>query len=98
MNVVARRRMANQKTSIEILYDVGCAPVQLCCDCGHERGQEACHDDSSQGMRNMIVYHEHVAGLRMLKAGIQNNCRKGRENPRPWTQRIVSDVEPQHRE
>src|SRR5271156_1412815 len=96
LDVVAFRSMANEEAAVKIFDDVGSAPIELSGDGGHEGGEKAGHDDSAQGVRDVIVDDHHVAGFGMLQARIQNDRGERSENPGPGAQRVVCDVEPEN--
>ena len=84
--------------AIEVGDQVGRAPVQLRRNCGHECGQKSRNRNSAILVREMRVQHHHVTGLRMLQSGVQDDDRESGDNPRPRTDGIMRDVEPQDRE
>src|ERR1700733_12092456 len=96
VDVVAFAGMANEEAAVKIFNDVRRAPIQLSGDGGHEGGKKTGHDDSAQRVRDVIVDDHHVTGFGMGEAGIKNNRGKSSENPGPWTQRVVGDIEPEH--
>ena len=91
------RAIPLHEPAIEICDQIRRSPVQLRGHRGHERGHESREYYSPQRVRHVLRDYSHIRGLRVRKAGIQNNHRECRENPRPRTHRVVRDVEPQHR-
>ena len=90
--------IAPQEAAIEIGNQIRRAPVQLRRDGRHERRQESRHRDAAILMRQMRVQHHHVSGLGMLQPRIEDDDRQPGDDPRPRTNRVMRDVEPQHRQ
>ena len=101
------RRIAHQKTLIEIVHQIRASPVELRSNRGHECGEESGNHKSSQGRRQKIAQHHHVALLRILRevrTGMETAVRRihhdrdqGGQYPWPGSKRVVRDVKPKRR-
>src|SRR5690348_14902135 len=86
------------EAAVEICDKIRTTPIQLRRNGGHEGSEESSSEQSAPCGGKMINRDEHVAGFGMLEARIEDDDGKRGENPRPGAQRVVREVEPQHRE
>src|SRR5438046_10043444 len=90
------------KALVEIRDEIRGAPIELRRDGRHEGCEESRDSKPAQRSRKMLREYQHVSvfwmtsGSRTVQIWVQNDRDQPNENPGPWTQRVVRDIEPQH--
>ncbi len=101
-DVVFLSRSSVEEPLVEIVDQIGRAPVELRADGGHIGRREAGHHEAAPRSGQEIHERLHVSGLvivgRADSGGIEQDRAKSGDDPRPWPDRVVRDVEEESRQ
>ncbi len=78
---------------IEVVREIGRAPVNERGNRAHESGHERCHDQAEHANRQKFEHHDRVAELGIFQLRIEHHCRQRHENPWPRADDVVHDIE-----
>src|SRR5277367_2957566 len=106
-DVVFIWRLSDEESTVEIIHQIGSAPIELGAHRGH-KGSEECGDHHPAQSGWQKVAHDHdvalfrlgrkdCTGMQATVRGIDRYGYQRGENPGPRTKRIMRDVEPQRR-
>ena len=97
-DVVGAVLIGPHEAGVDVVDEVGGAPVELGRHGRHERGREAAEHQPAPARGEVVADDEGVTGLAVGDVRIQDQRGEGGEHPRPRPHAVVGDGEPQRRQ